>query len=447
MTAPRWRGASPLDRERLTAAEASARVLAAVAPLPAEGVALSDALGRVLTEAVVSPLTLPPWHASAMDGYAVRAVDVRGASSESPVALAVDGTVAAGHDDPRALPAGTARRIMTGAPLPPGADAVVRVEDTDGGGERVLVRRALAPGRDVRPRGEDVREGDVVLDAGVVLGPARIGLLAACGVAAVRAHRRPRVALLGSGDELVPLERAGEAIAGRRIVASNNYALAAAVREAGGVPVDLGVAADTIESVRERLAGGLDCDLLVTTAGVSAGEFDCMHDAVGGMGGCAERWSVRMRPGAPMGFGRVGDAVFGGTTLGGTALGAPPWVGLSGNPGAALVAFELFVRPAVRRMAGHSALFRRTVPVVLDEPVAVAAPVLHLLRVTLAAGAGVGALARARLAGAQGAGRLTTAARADALLVVPEGRTRCEVGDVLAAIPLGDGGHDTAPPI
>jgi len=438
VTAPRWRGTLPRERERLSAAEALARVLAAVAPLAPERVDLSDALGRVLAASVVSPLTLPPWDASAMDGYAVRAADVGDASPESPAALVVDGTVAAGHDDPRPLAAGTARRIMTGAPLPPGADAVVRVEDTDGGGDAVLVRRAVAPRRDVRPRGEDVGVGDVVLEAGAALGPAQIGMLAACGVGAVGARRRPRVGVLGSGDELVPLERAAEAVAGRRVVASNNHALAAAVREAGGIPVDLGVAADTVASVRERLTSGLGCDLVVTTAGVSAGEFDCMHDAVADTGGRAERWSVRMRPGAPMGFGRVGGAASD------PVLGGVPWVGLSGNPGAALVAFELFVRPAVRRMTGHTLLYRRRVLVQLEESVVLAAPVLHLLRVALTWG---GAVARARLAGAQGAGRLTTAARTDALLVVPEGRTRCDVGDLLEAIPLGETAYGAEPPV
>ncbi|HEY0779989.1 MAG TPA: gephyrin-like molybdotransferase Glp [Gemmatirosa sp.] len=431
-----WRGAPGSARERLSAADAGARILATLAPLAAEELALADAYARVLAVRVTSPLTMPPWDASAMDGYAVRAADVRGATDGAPAALAVDGTVAAGHADGRPLPAGTARRIMTGAPLPPNADAVVRVEDTDAGGERVHVRRAVAPGRDVRPRGEDVRTGDVVLEAGALLGAAQLGLLAACATATVHVYRQPRVGVLGSGDELVPLDRAAAAIAGNGIVASNNVALAAAVREAGGIPVDLGIAADTVDAVRDRLAGAHACDLVVTTAGVSAGEFDCMHDAVAATGGRAERWSVRMRPGAPMGFGHVRRGP-----------GAVPWVGLSGNPGAALVAFELFVRPAIRRLAGHRALFRRTVPVMLDAPVALAAPVLHLLRVELReADAGDGP-AHARLAGAQGAGRLTTAARADALLVVPAGRTHFDAGERLAAIPLGGAPHTDRPAV
>ncbi len=433
-----WRGAPPRDRERLTAGEAGARILDAVQPLAAEGVALDDAFGRVLAEPVSSPLTIPPWDASAMDGYAVRAVDVRGAAPAEPVYLAVDGTVAAGHEDARPLAPGTARRIMTGAPLPPGADAVVRVEDTDGGGGRVAVWREASPARDVRRRGEDVRTGDVVLDGGASLGPAQIGLLAACAAATVHVHRRPRVGILGSGDELVPLARASEAVTRGRIVGSNNHALAAAVREAGGIPVDLGIAADTVDAVRERMAAGAGCDLIVTTAGVSAGEFDCMHDAVAGMGGRAARWAVRMRPGAPMGFGRVGAAP--GVT----------WLGLSGNPGAALVAFELFARPAIRRLGGHRAPFRRVVPVVLGEPLVLAASVLHLLRVELHEGDRDAPddrhVPRARLAGAQGAGRLTTAARADALLIVPEARARYEAGERLTAIPLGDAPPSATPP-
>ena len=438
MTAGDWAGGSARARERVSPTEALARVLAVVGPLAGEAVALGDAFERVLANAVTSPVTLPPWNASAMDGYAVRAAEVSGATADAPVTLAVDGTVAAGHEDPRPLPAATARRIMTGAPLPVGADTVVRVEDTDGGAARVYVRRASPAGRDVRRRGEDVRMGDVVLDAGVMLGPAQIGLLAACAAATVRVHARPRVAVLGSGDELVPLDRADEAIAGHRIVGSNNVALAAAIREAGGIPVDLGIAADTVDAVRARLAHGRDCDLVVTTAGISAGEFDCMRDAVASLGGNAARWTVRMRPGAPMGFG----------TIAAGAARPVPWIGLSGNPGAALVAFELFVRPAIRRLAGHRSLYRRTISVVLDDAIVVSAPVLHLLRVQLTEGTRETAeRSHARLAGAQGAGRLTTAARADALLIVPEGRTRYEAGESLTAIPFSSVVQSPVPPI
>lgn len=427
-------------RERLDPAEAAARVLAGVAPLGTEVVALDDAWGRVLAERVVAPLALPPWDASAMDGYAVRAAELAGASPGAPVTLPVDGVVAAGGDAGHPLAVGTARRIMTGAPLPPGADAVVRVEDTDGGRARVAVRAAPAAGRDVRRRGEAVRAGDGVLDPGAALGPAQVGLLAAFGMARVTVRCRPRVAVLGSGDELVPLERAAEALAGRRLVASNNYALAAAVRAAGGTPVDLGVAADTPAAVRERLTAGLDCDLVVTSAGMSAGEFDYMRVALAELGAVASFWTVRMRPGAPMGFGHLVPP-----PGAGAGVGAVPWVGLPGNPVAALVAFELFVRPAIRRMAGHATVFRRPTPVVLDAPLTVAAGALHLLRVSLVPNAAnPDGLPGARLAGPQGSGQLAAMAGADALLVVPEGRTWYDAGETLTALLLGDDGPSAA---
>ena len=406
----------------LSVPDASARILDHITRLPPERVPLLDALGRVLAAPAVAPLTLPHWDNSAMDGYAVRGEDVATASEHAPVSLPVAETIAAGGFASRALRPGEAMRIMTGAPLPDGADTVVRVEDTDGGIARVGVRSARDIGKNVRARGEELREGEVAVPAGSFVGAAQIGVLASIGMATVDVHRRPRVAILGSGDELVDLDHFHEAMAGRKIVASNGWTLTALVREAGGEPVNLGIAADTRESLRAHLDRAAGCDLVVTTAGISVGEFDYTREVLGAMGAEIKFWKVRMRPGAPLGFGLL--------------PGGRPWIGLPGNPVSTMVTFELFVRPAILRMLGHVRLFRRPLTVALEEPVTTGARLTHFLRAVVRVGEDGRLLAR--LTGAQGSGILTSMARANALLVVPEDRPRSEAGDLLHAIPLGE---------
>lgn len=405
----------------LTVSEASAQILAEIRPLPTERVALLDALGRVLAEEVIAGVTLPPWDNSAMDGYAVLSSDVRSADAERPVTLRVLETIAAGAFATQPVVSGAATRIMTGAPIPSGADSVIRVEDTDGGTTRVEVRNARDAGKNVRARGEDLHEGDVVLPVGMGLGAAQLGVLASVGRATVEVHRRPRVAILGSGDELVDIEDFHEVLAGRKIVSSNSYTLHALVRSAGGEPVNLGIAPDDPDALRERLqrAAGGGYDLLVTSAGVSVGEFDYVRDVLRALGADMKFWKVRMRPGAPLGFG---------------VLRATPWIGLPGNPVSAMVTFELFVRPVIRRMLGHQRLFRRPLPVTLEERVTIGARLTHFLRaiVTVAEN---GTLS-ARLTGPQGSGILTSMSLANALLIVPEERQRCEAGEQLHALAL-----------
>lgn len=409
MTAPR----------ALSVVEASARILEDVRPLPIERVALLDALGRVLAEPLVAPLTIPPWDNSAMDGYAVLAEDIEHATSDAPVTLTVIETIAAGEFPTRSVRRGEATRIMTGAPLPDGADTVVRVEDTDDGTETVVVRDGRDARKNLRLRGEDAREGDTLLAPGSALGAAQLGVLASCGCASVDVHRRPRVAIMGSGDELVDLDRFHEALAGRRIVSSNSYTLHALVRAAGGEPVNLGIAPDRPDAMRERLERGAGCDLIVTSAGASVGAFDYTREVVEALGAEMRFWRVRMRPGAPLGFGILRGA---------------PWIGLPGNPVSAMVTFELFVRPMIRRMLGHTRLHRRAVPVALEEPVSIGARLTHFLRAVVRV-RDDGSLG-ARLSGSQGSGVLTAMARANALLVVPEERSRCEAGETLHALLL-----------
>ena len=387
-------------------ADASARILAGIEPLGLERVPLREALGRVLAEDVVSPITIPAWDNSAMDGYALRAADVRGATDARPVALTVLERVAAGAFPTRAIAAGTATRIMTGAPIPQGADTVIRVEDTDGAMDRVSIRSDRDAGKNVRPRGEDIVEGATALKA---------------GASQVTVRRRPRVAFLSSGDEIVDLDRFAEVRAGKKIITSNSYTLAAMITANGGVPVDLGVARDDPADIRARMERAREerADLLITSAGISAGEADYVRTVLSELGVTLDVWRVRMRPGAPLGSGKV----FG-----------IPFIGLPGNPVSTMVTFELFVRPVLRKMAGHARLHRRPVSVVVEEEITIAARLTHFLRAIVRV-RDDGTLG-ARLTGPQGSGILTSMTRANALLVVPEERARVAAGETLHAIPI-----------
>ncbi len=408
----------------LSVAEAVAQVVGDVTALDTEHVPLLDALGRVLAADATASYTLPACDNSAMDGYAVRAADLAGATADAPRLFMVVETVAAGQFPTRTIEPGEATLIMTGAPLPFGADSVVRVEDTDGGVTQVRALNDRDCGRNVRPRGEDFRAGDVVLGAGEPVGAAQIGVLAALGMAEVPVYRAPRVAILGSGDELVDLDDFARVVAGEGIVASNSYTLHALVRDAGGIPVPLGNAMDTPESMRTIFvrAVAAEPDLIVSSAGISVGEFDYTRDALASLGAELKFWKVRMRPGAPIGFGSVAGI---------------PWIGLPGNPVSAMVTFELFARPAILRMLGHTRLHRRPVAVTLEQPVQVGAQLTHFLRAIVTSQAS-GKLT-ARLTGPQGSGILTSMARANALLIVPEDTLSHAAGDTLSALLLTPG--------
>ncbi len=442
---------TPAARERLAVGEAVAAVLAAGAPTDArplgtERVALADAAGRVLARDARAPADVPPWPNASMDGYAVRAADVRGAAADRPAALRVVAAAYAGAPAAAPVAAGAAARIATGAPLPDGADAVVRVEDTrpdPADPARVLVvldRDARDDGpagggaarRNVRPAGEDVRAGAVAVPAGTRVTPGVAGLLAAVGAAAVDVARRPRVAIIATGDELVPLDRAAEAHAGRAIVSANSVTLAALVREAGGEPVDLGIAADTEPAVGALFARALGCDVVLSTGGVSVGERDHVRPAAAALGGTLHFWRVRMRPGGPLAFG----------TLPGAAGRPVPWLGLPGNPVSTVVTFALFVRPLLAALLGDRRPYPAPLPAVLDEPVRTAVPLTHLLRATLAPGDD-GRL-HARLTGPQGSGLLSSVARADAYLVVPEPVREVAAGTTVWALPAGAWGSAAA---
>jgi len=399
--------------------EASERILADIRSLPSEAVPLREALGRVCAEEIMAAVTMPPWSNSSMDGYAVRSADITPVMKGEPVTLRVVETIAAGDFAAKALKRGQAMRIMTGAPLPAGADSVIRKEDTDEGSAKVQVREARDVWKNIRQAGEDYHRGDVLAKRGTPIRPALIGVLASTGVATVNVFRRPRVAIISSGNELVDIDDFDEVIAARRIVSSNSYTLDALTRVAGGVPVDLGIAADTKAALRKKLEAAGDCDLIITSAGVSVGDLDHTRDVFAALGGKQRFWKVRMRPGAPLAFGMLKDV---------------PWIGVSGNPVSAMVSFELFVRPALRKMQGHTNLFRRVVKVTLEEEVKIAAKLTHFLR-AIAARKEDGTFT-ARLTGQQSSGALTSMAKANALLIVPEKSATVPKGAQLNALML-----------
>jgi molybdopterin molybdotransferase len=412
----------------LTAADAARRILEEVRRQPPLRVPLDDALDAVLAEDVVSPVDIPAHTNSAMDGYAVRGAEVRGASSEAPVRLRVVEDLPAGRFPTRPIGPGECARIFTGAPLPQGADSVIRQEDTDLGSETVAILRDRDVGVNLRLAGEDIRGGATALRAGRELGPAELGVLASLAVAHPVVYRRPRVAILGSGDEIVDVDRPEEILSGRKVASSNTHTLAALVRRAGAVPVGLGIARDSPESLREHLSGALDCDLLITTAGISVGEHDYLRSALETLGAEQRFWKLRMRPGAPVGFGLLRQV---------------PWIGLPGNPVSTMVTFELFVRPAIRKMAGQPLPFRRAVPVRLAEPVSLKPRLQHFLRAVVRETPGG---PEARLTGPQGSGILTSMVLANALLVIPEGQFETPSGAILPAIRLDDPVHQEFPP-
>ena len=411
----------------LSAAEAAQRILDEVRQQPTLRIPLDDALASVLAEEVVSRLDIPAWTNSAMDGYAARASDVRGASQSQPVRLRVVEQLPAGHFPSRSIGPGECARIFTGAPLPDGADSVIRQEDTDGGADTVTILKDRDVGVNFRRAGEDIRKGSTVLEPGAELGPAQLGVLASLAVAHPLVYRRPRVAILGSGDEIVDIDQAEAILSGRKIASSNTHTLVALVRQAGGEPVNLGIARDTPESLQAHLARARDCDLLVTTAGISVGEHDYVRAVLEQLGGELRFWRLRMRPGAPVGFGLLGEK---------------PWIGLPGNPVSTMVTFELFVRPAIRKMMGQPLPFRRTVKVTAAESISVKPRLQHFLRGVVTEGRSG---PEARLTGPQGSGILTSMVQANALLITPEGQFDTPAGTLLDALILNDPVHQKQP--
>ncbi len=412
----------------LSPAEAARTILQDVTRLPVERISLPEALLRVLANDVTSPIDLPGWDNSAMDGYAARSEDLR--SKVGAVELRVIETIPAGAFPSKSLAPGECSRIFTGAPIPEGADTVIRQEDTTPlGDDRVRIDDVAGAKRNVRFRGEDIKRGTVVLLNGTALGPAHLGVLASMAQSEVYVYRQPKVAFLGSGDEIVDLDERDAILKGTKIASSNTYTLLAMIAQAGGEAINLGIAKDDPADITHRLANIFQADLLITTAGISVGEHDHMRTALDALHTDFKFWRILMRPGAPVGFGMIG---------------ATPWLGLPGNPVSTMVTFELFARPAIRKMLGHIKLFRASVPVRIAESFAVRAKLTHFLRAVITDD-GDGTLS-ARLTGSQGSGILTSMAQANALLIVPAELADVTEGTTLAAIPLDGHVHVEQPP-
>jgi molybdopterin molybdotransferase len=411
---------------RLDPARAAEIVIKTIHSLPAERVGLSEALGRVAAETVQSSIDLPQKDNSAMDGFAVRSEDVRG---NCPVELHVVEEIPAGGSPRVTLDRGQCARIFTGAPVPDGSDGVIRQEDTTLiSDDSVRVNRDRDAGANVRRRGEDVRLGATVLASGSEIGPAQIGVLASVAQASIEVHRKPRVAIMASGDEIADLDEKDAILRGEKIASSNSYSLTAMVEQAGGVPTVVGIARDDPADVRRLLSEVPEVDLLITSGGVSVGDHDYLRPVMEDLGAELKFWRLKTRPGAPVAFG-----VWRGV----------PWLGLPGNPVSTMVAFELLGRPAIRTLLGHSRPFRRPIMVRTAEPIELQARLTHFLRVVLEDSAEDSV---ACLTGPQGSGILMSMVKANALLVVPEGRLTVPAGEKLAAIRLDETRHVSEAP-
>lgn len=416
--------AVPDDAALITVADALAAVLATIEPLPVERIPLLSGLGRVLAETVIAQDHVPPFRNSAMDGYAVHAADIATATSTTPTQLLVVGTGPAGYPAVASVGPGQAVRIMTGAPLPPGADTVVRFEDTDEVEQanssnqeyqQLAIRKALPVGVNVREAGEDIRAGTTVLPAGTVLRPVEIGLLAALGHATIAVHRQPTVAILATGDEVVDLDVTP---APGQIRNSNSYTLAALVQRYGGKPQLLGVARDSLDDLVARLALAHHADLILSSGGVSVGDYDMVKDVLRAEGEIV-LWQVQMKPGKPLAFGRLSQK---------------PFLGLPGNPVAAYVSFEVFARPALLRLLGHSVLTKPAVFARTTTEVPNQGGRRHFVRANVFTGGDAGLLVEPT--GEQGSGVLTALRNANALLVIPDECERLAAGAVAEVLLL-----------
>jgi len=410
--------------------DALRRIVTSASPLGTEVVPLADAVGRALGVDVHARATLPPWDNSAMDGYAVLSSDITGASRLDPVTLRVTGIVRAGGAERTEVEPGTAVRIMTGAPVPPGADTIVRVEDTDAEAEpgRVRIFDERDRRRHVRGAGQDMREGELLLEAGRTVTPGAIGVLASAGLTEVRVHTQPRVGLLATGDELREAGDYADVRDGRGIPESNVPMLSALARAIGAHPVDLGIARDTRVDLETRIRAGSDTDALVTIGGASMGEADLVKRVLDDLGFEQDFWRVRMRPGSPISFGWL---VSEGRRQ--------PVFGLPGNPSSAYVTFSLFVRPFLLRLAGHRNVGPRIVSCIAAESFDAPADLTYFQRVTLTRANGV---TRASLTGPQGSGLVTGLATAHGLAIVPRDRNGLAEGDPVSVLLL-DSGHGT----
>ncbi len=421
----------------LSAQEALDRVLARARPLEAETVRVPEALGRALAEGAKARASLPPWDNAGMDGYAILGQEVRGASPEVPVLLSVVGETRAGQETAPTLRPGEALRIMTGAPMPPGADSVIRVEHTDAetvpGTVRIFSDSDV--GANVRPGGEDMRAGEEVLPKGATMGAGALGVLAATGHATVRVFRRPRVAILSNGDELAGPAEFHRVAGGEAIPETNAPTLVAGITLLGGIPIHLGIARDTRESILDKVAEAREAgaDVLITSGGASMGEHDLMKRVLDEAGYEMDFWRVRMRPGTPFSLG----------SLPGTGDRPMAVFGLPGNPASSFVTFQVLCRPFLLRLAGHDRVHRPVVGARAGEELRSTPHLTQFFRVTLR---GQPADQVVFLTGSQTSGLVRGQGLAEGLAVVPEGVSKVPAGDPVRVMLLDDLGCGGAGP-
>ncbi len=414
----------------ISVSDALERILSYVDVLPSEEKTLVDALGQVIDEDVEGSFDVPPCDNTAMDGYAVRAADTAGASADSPRELRVIGEVAAGYVFEGDVKPGVAVRIMTGAPVPAGADSIVPFEETDEPFEKapegarklsatVRIFKEARPGANIRRAGEDLRAGETVVRRGTVLRPSEIGVIASVGKATVRVIRRPVVAILSTGDELLEV---GQPRAGVQIYDSNARSVGALVRRYGGIPRLLGIARDTVEALTAKIHEAMDADMLITSAGVSRGDYDVVKDVLAREGEIAF-WTVAMKPGKPLAFGCFQPGAR-----------RIPHIGLPGNPVSSMVTFELFGRPAVMKMMGKTDWRRPIVKAIAEERIVNRDdPRVFLARCVVRERDG---RRYASLTGGQSSGMLTSMSRANALTVIPPEVDVVEPGEEVDVIML-----------
>jgi molybdopterin molybdotransferase len=405
--------------------EALEKVLSYVKVLEPERKPILDCLGQVLAEDVYSNIDIPPLDNSAMDGYALRAEDTRGAGESSPRYLVVVGEIAAGSVPSKEVNPGTAIRIMTGAPVPEGADAVVRFEDTDevsrkssrGDLSHIGILCQAEKGLNVRCRGEDIARGNLILKRGQVLRPQEIGVLASLGHSTALVIRRPIVAILATGDELIG---ADQPLAPGKIYDSNTYTVAAEVSRYGGIPKILGIGRDSVQSLNEKIAEALDADMLITSGGVSKGDYDIVKDVLAEHGEIGF-WTVCMKPGKPLAFGVI-------KKVAGRKKRKLPHLGLPGNPVSSMITFEQFARPAILKMMGMKILAKPTIRAIIEDDIANTDGRRLFARVMVTKRGGQ---YHASLTGPQGSGILTSMAKANGLAVIPESSKGIKAGDMV----------------
>ncbi len=408
--------------------EALEKILSNVTVLEEEESPILDSLGQVLSEDISSSISVPPWDNAAMDGYAIRSEDTLGASEQAPRSLRVIDTVAAGAISDVRVEPGTAIRIMTGAPVPKGADSVVRFEDTNEMLQQaplaeIGVLKEVAPGLNIRCAGEDIAEGSQVIGKGVVIRPSEVGILASLGRSMVKVIRRPVVAILATGDELVDV---GEVLPPGKIYNSNSYSLASLVKYYGGIPWILGIARDNEGSLVRSLRQGLTADMLLTSGGVSVGDYDVVKDVLAKQGEIGF-WTVCMKPGKPLAFGMIKGVDGVGVVR------SIPHLGLPGNPVSSMITFELFARTAILKMMGRHDLTHSLIKAVLEDSIANKDRRRIFTRVALERR---GEHYFAKLTGPQGSGILTSMSLANALAIIPEDQEQVVAGETVSVMML-----------